>query len=87
MAPFRKVESMPDAELLKSISELIEASSFPPILNEYQVGKMVGLSPSWLRQARIKGEGPPCLFISRRVVRYDRDAVLAWFREHEVARG
>lgn len=77
---------MPTEDLIESIATLIEASQFPPILNEYQAAKMTGLSVSWYRQARIKGEGPPILAVSRRIVRYDRDTLLAWFRQHEVAR-
>lgn len=77
---------MPREDLLESISALIEASRFPPMLTEHQLSEMTGISVSWYRQKRAEGGGPPIVFIPPRIIRYDRDAVLAWFREHEVER-
>ncbi len=74
------------SHILESITALIEASQFPPILTDQQLSQMTGISVSWYRQARVRGEGPPTLHVGERIVRYDRDAVLAWFRQHEVAR-
>lgn len=77
---------MSHSDILESITALIEASQFPPILTEQQVSDMTGISVSWYRQARIRGEGPPTLHVGSRIVRYDREALVAWFRKHEVVR-
>jgi predicted DNA-binding transcriptional regulator AlpA len=74
-------------DILESITALIEASHFPPIMTEQQVSDMTGISVSWYRQARLRGDGPPTLHVGARIVRYDRETVMAWFRGHEVARG
>lgn len=77
---------MSHSEVLSAISDLLNANRFPPILTEQQVADMTGFSLTWIRDRRALGEGPPILMIPPRSIRYDRDAVLAWFRQHEVQR-
>ena len=55
---------------------------FPPLLSTNQVAEMTGLNPMWYFRARHNGSGPPFMQVSPRVVRYDRDTVLAWWRKH-----
>jgi hypothetical protein len=75
---------MSDAALIDDLRELINAASFPPILTVEQAARMTGLSIDWLNQGRCKGFGPPYLRLARKAIRYDRDALLAWCRAHEV---
>jgi len=51
-------------------------------LTTQQVAAMTGLTPEWYHRARKTGLGPPFQKVSARIIRYDRDEVLAWFREH-----
>lgn len=77
---------MPDADILTAIASLLNASKFPPLLTERQLADMTGFSLTWIRDRRSLGEGPPFIQVPPRSIRYDRDAVLAWFRGHEVRR-
>ena len=43
---------------------------------------MTGLTNEWYCRARKSGLGPPFMQLTRRIVRYDRDTVLAWWRKH-----
>lgn len=58
---------------------------YPPILSEAQVAEMTSLSIEWYRLHRSLGDGPPFMRIGRSI-RYNRDHVMAWFAEREVAR-
>jgi len=60
-------------------------TEFPPILSTNQVAAMCSLNPMWFFLARKNGGGPPYMQVSPRVVRYDRDVVLAWWRSHTKA--
>ena len=57
---------------------------FPPILTPAQVSQMVGLKVDTLYRYRQAGIGPEYIRINSRVVRYEREAVLAWFSKHRV---
>jgi predicted DNA-binding transcriptional regulator AlpA len=56
--------------------------AFSPLLTTDQVAAMTGLTNEWYCRARKSGLGPPFMQLTRRIVRYDRDTVLAWWREH-----
>lgn len=55
---------------------------FPPILTTEQVAELTGLNRSWFDRARKGGFGPPFIRITSRIIRYERDVVLDWCREH-----
>lgn len=60
---------------------------FPPILTVKQAAAMTGMSVAWFDDGRWRGSGPPYLRIARRAIRYDREALLSWFRAKEVRPG
>lgn len=45
-----------------------------------------GITRRWLELAAWRGEGPPMLKISRRMVRYRRSDFDAWLEGHRVAK-
>ena len=47
------------------------------LLNEKQAAVLLGISASWLRNARCKGRGPVYMTIGR-AVRYDMGELLFW---------
>ena len=57
---------------------------YPPLLSTAQAAKMTGLSEEWFFLGRKGGYGPPYLRVGSRIVRYDRDEILEWFRSHRV---
>ncbi len=57
-------------------------NQFSPLLTTQQVSKMTSLTSEWYFRARKGGYGPPFMQITSRIIRYDRDEVLAWFRQH-----
>ena len=75
---------MSSDDLAAFVNDLLTKAEFPPILTVEQASRMTGMSIDWFNQGRCKGFGPPYLRIARKAVRYDRDALLAWCREHKV---
>jgi predicted DNA-binding transcriptional regulator AlpA len=55
---------------------------FPPLLTTDQVAEMTGLTNEWFCRARKSGLGPPFMRVTTRIIRYERDVVLDWFRQH-----
>lgn len=53
-------------------------------LSTTEAADLTGLSPEWFFVARKKGEGPPYLRVTSRIVKYDRDDLLGWFRQFRV---
>lgn len=54
------------------------------LLSTAEAAELTGLSSEWFYLARKKGDGPPYLRITSRVVKYDRDDLLGWFRQFRV---
>lgn len=54
------------------------------LLSTAEAADLTGLSSEWFYLARKKGDGPPYLRITSRVVKYDRDDLLGWFRQFRV---
>lgn len=54
------------------------------LLSTEDAAALTGLSAEWFYQARKKGDGPPYLRVTSRIVRYDRDDLLGWFRQFRV---
>jgi len=50
--------------------------------DEHAAAEWLGLSVRWMRQARLDGNGPPYLKISRSI-RYHPDQLEAWALEHQ----
>lgn len=49
-------------------------------LTSRQTAQFIGMSESWLRQTRMRGDGPPFLKLGRSV-RYFRSDLLRWLEE------
>ena len=43
-----------------------------------------GISERWLELAALRGDGPPMVRVSRRMIRYRRDAFEAWLDSRTV---
>lgn len=56
---------------------------FPPLLTTQQVSKMTSLTPEWFFRARKGGYGPPFMRVTSRIIRYDREEVMAFFARHK----
>lgn len=61
-----------------------EALNIPEAITEIEAARYIGMSRSWLAQARMRGNGPPYIKIGRsvRYLRSDLDAWLALMRCH-----
>lgn len=53
------------------------------LLTPKEVASICGVTPRTVGDWRQKGEGPPYVKLSSRVVRYRREDVLAWIASHE----
>lgn len=54
------------------------------LLSREQIQREYGLSRRWLELAALSGDGPPMIRISRRMVRYQRQALEDWFAARTV---
>lgn len=54
------------------------------LLDRKQVEETFGLSKRWLELAALRGDGPPMIKISRRMVRYRVRDIEAWLDTHRV---
>lgn len=54
------------------------------LLSTAEAANLTGLSPEWFFLARKKGDGPPYLRVTSRIVKYDREDLLDWFRQFRV---
>ena len=55
------------------------------LLSRNDIEAEYGLSRRWLEIAAVKGDGPPMLRISARMVRYERDKFEQWLGERRVS--
>ena len=53
------------------------------LLSDIQLHGVTGLTPSFWRARRLRGDGPVFIKISARCVRYRWSSVLDWFEERE----
>ncbi len=65
---------------------LTQAAVAPPLnpdayLNDPQTADLLGVSPGWLRQLRLRGGGPQYAKLGR-AVRYRVGDILAWANSH-----
>lgn len=49
--------------------------------NTKATASYIGMSESWLRQSRLRGDGPPFFKIGRSV-RYQKPQIDAWLEDH-----
>lgn len=54
------------------------------LLSRDEIEDLFGLSRRWLELAAWRGDGPPLIRISRRMVRYRRSDVVAWLDARRV---
>lgn len=54
------------------------------LLDRKHVEELFGISKRWLEIAALRGDGPPMIRISRRMVRYRVRDVRTWLDEHRV---
>ncbi len=55
------------------------------LLSRVEVAAQYGLSRRWLELAACRGDGPPMVRISRRMVRYRRCDLEKWLASREVS--
>ncbi len=58
--------------------------SKPILATRKEIEAEYGVTARWLELAAHKGEGPPMVKISRRMVRYRRDDFEAWLAAHVI---
>ena len=66
-----------------SIGAAASQKPAPPsfvLLTSKEAAKLLKVSLSWLAKARMRGDGPPYIQITRRSIRYREDAVLLWLK-------
>lgn len=71
-------------DLVAELRAAIKAQGYPQLMTSEQVGEFLGVSQEYLFLARKERRGPPFLQMSSRMIRYDRDDVLAWARAHRI---
>jgi hypothetical protein len=52
------------------------------LVDDKRLGKLLGLSPSYLRQLRVKGGGPPFVRLAAKAIRYRIGDALDWAAAH-----
>lgn len=63
----------------------MKANEYPKrLLSRYEIEAVYGISRRWLELAAHRGDGPPMVKISRRMVRYDRAEFEAWLDARRV---
>jgi hypothetical protein len=48
------------------------------LIDDKRLGRLLGLSPSYLRQLRVKGGGPPFVRLAAKAIRYRIGDALDW---------
>lgn len=59
----------------------------PSRLTTPEAARLVGVAPRTLERLRERGEGPPYLRLTKRLVVYERDDLLGWIRSRRVEPG
>lgn len=63
---------------------MVDKIDKPLLATRKEIEADYGISARWLELAAHRGEGPPMVKISRRMVRYRRDDIEAWLAEHRI---
>lgn len=82
---------MAKADRLHALEERIEELELrlvpPKLMTPRQVCDLLQISERQFYEWKRAGDTPPTICWSQRTIRYDRDAVMAWAKEHEVGAG
>ena len=54
-----------------------------PLLTAKEVATRLKVSLSWLAKARMRGDGPPYIQITRRSIRYTEAAMIQWMKSRQ----
>lgn len=80
----RQLSSMTAAELLAALTgQSFEVHNPDETLRRKQAAEYLAISQSWLRELERKGEGPPAIRISDRIVRYRVGDLDQWRDAHK----
>lgn len=60
-----------------------EAMNMDRYLTEQEAARIDGMSVSWHQKARLKGDGPPFIKVSRGAVRYKESSLRDWMDSQE----
>lgn len=69
---------------MKELLDELRAIVARPLMTPAECAEFLSVSEEHLYEMRRDRRGPPFLAISPKVVRYDREDVLAWARSHSV---
>ena len=75
---------MTQTELLSELRAAIEAQQYPQIMTPQQAAEFLGVSDYYLLELRKKKSGPSYSQPGAKVVRYQRDDLVAWLNENRV---
>jgi len=82
---------MAEADNLRALEERIDELErkleLPKLMTPKQVCSLLQISERQFYEWKKAGDTPPPICWSQRTIRYDRDVVLAWAKEHEVGAG
>ena len=62
-------------------ADKIPNTSLPRLLRRRDVAELVGLSERTVERLDLEGDGPACVRLGRRSVRYHPEAVARWIQE------
>ncbi|MCP4677494.1 MAG: helix-turn-helix domain-containing protein [Deltaproteobacteria bacterium] len=57
--------------------------TLPALLTAHDVAELIGVNPSRVYQLHRRGEIPGGARIGKRLIRFDRDVVIAWLTERD----
>ncbi len=72
-------------DLLAELRAAIEAQQYPQIMTPQQAAEFLGVSDYYLLELRKKKSGPRYSQPGLKVVRYQRDDLVAWLNAHSHA--
>ena len=73
-------------ELIAELRAALNAQT-KPLLTPSEAAGLLSVSEEHLYEMRRDRRGPPFLQISPKVIRYDREALLAWARSYQIQPG
>ena len=53
------------------------------LLTPKEAAKLLKVSVSWLAKARMRGDGPPYIYMGGRSIRYSEAALLQWMKSRQ----
>ena len=72
-------------DLISELRLSIEAQQYPQIMTPQQAAEFLGVSDYYLLELRKKKSGPAYSQPGSKIVRYQRDDLVAWLNENRVA--